>query len=106
MPSPLRLCYLTLAVLGAVLPMRQFLAHLSANDWSLPALASGWMANRAATGLAYDLMIAALVLTVWILAETRVRRNWSALWAIPATFFIGVACGLPLYLFLRTRKVI
>ena len=34
-----------------------------------------------------------------------VRRNWSALVAIPATFLIGVSCGLPLYLFLRTRPV-
>jgi hypothetical protein len=28
-----------------------------------------------------------------------------ALVAIPATFCIGVSCGLPLYLFLRTRAV-
>ena len=29
---------------------------------------------------------------------TRVRGNWSALWAIPATYCIGLSCGLP-----RTR---
>ena len=50
--------------------------------------------------------IAALTLTLWVLAETWVRRNWLALVAIPATFCIGVSCGLPLYLFLRTRPVV
>jgi hypothetical protein len=28
-------------------------------------------------------------------------RNWWGLLAIPATFCIGVSCGLPLYLALR-----
>ena len=51
------------------------------------------------------LVIAAIALTIWIIAETRVRKNWSALIAIPATYCIGVSCGLPLYLFLRTRNV-
>jgi hypothetical protein len=49
------------------------------------------------------LTIAAIALTVWIIAETGVRKNWLALWGIPATWCIGVSCGLPLYLFLRTR---
>ncbi|HSG36474.1 MAG TPA: DUF2834 domain-containing protein, partial [Paracoccaceae bacterium] len=30
---------------------------------------------------------------------------WIALLAIPATFLIGVSCGLPLFLFLRTRPI-
>ena len=49
--------------------------------------------------------IAAIALTVWISTEVATRRNWTALAAIPATFCIGVSCGLPLYLFLRTRPV-
>jgi len=46
-----------------------------------------------------------VTLTVWIIAEVSVRRNWRALIAIPATFCIGVSCGLPLYLFLRSAPV-
>lgn len=103
--SPLRLVYLGLALVGTVLPMRHFLAFLSENGWSLRALVDAWFVNRASEGLVYDLTIAAITLTVWVLAETTVRRNWLALVAIPATFGIGVSCGLPLYLFLRTRKI-
>jgi uncharacterized membrane protein YczE len=67
------------------------------------ALVSAWTANHAVTGLTTDLVIAAIALIIWILAEVAVRRNWSSLLAIPATLMIGVSCGLPLYLFLRTR---
>jgi hypothetical protein len=103
--SPLRLIYLGLAVLGAILPMRHFIAWFQENGWSLSGMIDAWFVNRATEGLVYDLTIAAIALTVWILGEVRVRRNWDALIAIPATFCIGVSCGLPLYLFLRTRPV-
>ena len=53
----------------------------------------------------WDATIAGVALTIWILSEVRVRRNWEALAAIPATILIGVGCGLPLYLFLRTRPL-
>ncbi|PQO21975.1 K+-transporting ATPase, A chain [Rhodobacteraceae bacterium WD3A24] len=103
--SPLRLIYLALAIWGAVHPMYHFVLWFRAEGWSLAGLAAGWQANAATTGLVWDLTIAATALTVWILAETWVRRNWLALIAIPATFGIGLSCGLPLYLFLRTRPV-
>ncbi|MCP3971721.1 MAG: DUF2834 domain-containing protein [Rhodobacteraceae bacterium] len=54
---------------------------------------------------ALEFWLAAAALCVWIVAETWVRRNWWALVAIPATFLVGLSCGLPLYLFLRTRPV-
>ena len=103
--SALRLGYLALAIWGAVQPMRFYLAWFRAEGTSLSGLVAAWHANAATTGLMWDLTIAAIALTLWILAETLVRRNWTALVAIPATFLIGVSCGLPLYLFLRTRPV-
>lgn len=103
--SPLRVLYLLLAVWGTVHPMYYFIGWFSANEWSLLAMVDAWHANLATSGLVWDLTVAATALTVWILAETWVRRNWIALIAIPATFGIGVSCGLPLYLFLRSRPV-
>lgn len=103
--SPLRMVYLVLALWGALHPMWYLVPWLVENGVDLQGLVAAWQANAAATGLFWDLVIAAVALTIWILAEVAVRRNWSALWAIPATFLIGVSCGLPLYLFLRTRPV-
>jgi hypothetical protein len=103
--SILRLSYLILAIVGAVVPMWHFIGWLRLNGWSLSGLINTWFVHPGVEGLAWDLTISALALTLWIVAETRVRRNWGALLAIPATFCIGVSCGLPLYLFLRTRRV-
>lgn len=103
--SPLRMIYLGLAVWGAVHPMYHFTAWFRENGLDLGGMVQAWNVNAATRGLVWDLTIAAIALTVFIVAEVAVRRNWSALVAIPATFCIGVSCGLPLYLFLRTRPV-
>lgn len=103
--SPLRWTYLALAVWGAVHPMWWFATWLRENGPSPWGMFDAWQANAATTGLLWDLAIAATALTVWIVAEVTARRNWIALVAIPATVGIGLSCGLPLYLFLRTRPV-
>ncbi|MBT8459252.1 MAG: DUF2834 domain-containing protein [Boseongicola sp.] len=102
--SPLRMTYLALAIWGAIHPMYYFVAYMRDTGTGLGGLIDAWYVNASTHGLVWDLTIAAIALTVWIIAETAVRKNWLALVAIPATYCIGVSCGLPLYLFLRTRN--
>lgn len=101
--SPLRMIYLALAIWGAIHPMYWFVTYMTEQGTGLSGLIDAWYVNASTTGLVWDLTIAAIALTVWIIAEIWVLKNWLALIAIPATFCIGVSCGLPLYLFLRTR---
>ncbi|WP_299028302.1 DUF2834 domain-containing protein [uncultured Sulfitobacter sp.] len=103
--SVLRLIYLALAIWGAIHPMYYFIQWFQVNGWDIMAMVDAWHVNTATSGLVWDLTIAAVALTVWIVAEVATRRNWGALIAIPATFCIGVSCGLPLYLFLRLAPV-
>jgi hypothetical protein len=104
--SKLRMVYLALAVWGAIHPMLWYVEWFRQNNGSgIGQMIQAWHANAATVGLALDMFIAAITLTVWILAEVYARKNWSALLAIPASFLIGVSCGLPLYLFLRTRPI-
>ena len=103
--TPYRMIFLGLAIWGAIHPMFYFLQWFAENTWSISAMVDAWHVNAASSGLVWDLTIAAIALTVFILSEVYVRKNWIALIAIPATFCIGVSCGLPLYLFLRTRPV-
>ena len=102
--SLLRLTYLALAIVGAVWPMSYFIAWFNANGWSLSDMVTSWHANDATSGLVYDLTIAAVALTVFVIAEAVRRRDWLLLVSVPATFGIGVSCGLPLHLFLRSRR--
>ncbi|WP_112321295.1 DUF2834 domain-containing protein [Oceanibium sediminis] len=99
----MRILYLVLAIAGTIVPMYYFIGWFMENGWSIMAMVDAWHANLATSGLVWDLTIAAVTLTIWCLVESISRRNWAGLLAIPATYFIGVSCGLPLYLFLRTR---
>ena len=103
--SGLRVIYLALAIWGAIHPMYYFISYMSETGTGLSGLIDAWYVNASTHGLVLDLTIAAIALTIWIIAETWVRKNWLCLVAIPAAFGIGVSCGLPLYLFLRTRNI-
>lgn len=103
--SLLRMIYLGLAIWGAVHPAIFLGQWIMENGVDIPTLIDAWRANAASSALFWDLLIASITLTVFVLAEVAVRRNWVGLLAIPATFLIGLSCGLPLYLFLRTRPV-
>ena len=65
-----------------------------------------WNVNAATSGLVWDLTVAAATLVVWMVAEAFQRKDYRVLLVcIPATFCIGVSCGFPLYLFLRSRPL-
>jgi len=100
-----RWIYLALAIWGAIHPMFYFIQWFNTEGWSLTGMVDAWHVNAATSGLVWDLTIAAIALTVFIISEVSVRRNWTGLIAIPATFCIGVSCGLPLYLFLRAKPI-
>ncbi|WJY22804.1 DUF2834 domain-containing protein [Fontisubflavum oceani] len=101
--SILRLTYLGLAILGTVVPMYYFVTWFQENSWSIMAMVDAWHVNAATSGLVWDLTIAAVALTIWILAEATTRRDYLSLLAVPTIYCIGVSCGLPLYLYLRSR---
>lgn len=98
------MAYLGLSIWGAIHPMYWFVKYMRESGTGLSGLIDAWYVNASSTGLVWDLTIAAIALTVWIIAETMRRKNWIDLICIPAIFAIGVSCGLPLYLFLRSRR--
>ncbi|WP_296423028.1 DUF2834 domain-containing protein [Yoonia sp.] len=101
----MRPVYLLLALWGTIHPMYYFMTWFQAEGWDIMKMVDAWHVNAATSGLTWDLTIAAVVLTLWIITEVSKSKNWLALLAIPATFGIGLSCGLPLYLYFRTRIV-
>ena len=96
--------WLALAVWGAIHPMYYFVTWFQANSWDIMAMVDAWHANAASSGLVWDLTISAVALTIWVVVEAVKTRDWLRLLVIPATFCIGVSCGLPLALYLRSRR--
>lgn len=83
--TPLRLVWATLALTGAVLALWR-------GEWL-------WQGARATE------IVAQIALAVWCVIETMVRRNWAALLTLPA-LALGIGCALPLYLFIRSRRIV
>lgn len=100
----MRYLWLALAVWGTIHPMYYFVSWFQANTWDIMAMVDAWHVNAAASGLVWDLTIAAIALTIWVIVEAFQTRDWWRLLAVPATFCIGVSCGLPLALYLRSRR--
>lgn len=99
----MRHVFLILAIVGAIVPMYYFVKWMEEFGYDLGAMVVAWNVNDATTGLVWDLTISAVALTLFVVWESAKSGRWLNLVAIPATFCIGVSCGLPLYLWLRSR---
>jgi Terpene cyclase DEP1 len=83
----LRHVYLGLCVLGVVVPYSQFKLF----------------ATRIGAFFAFDVVVSALALFVFVFGErptARVRHLWVP---VVATLVVGVSLGLPLFLYMRQR---
>lgn len=96
--------YLLLTILGAALPLSQFIPWLADNGLDLPRFFHELFTNRISSFFALDLIVSAAV--VFTFAAVERARAGLRLWWIPilATITIGVSCGLPLLLYLRERR--
>lgn len=83
--TPLRLVWAGLALLGGLLAL--------------------WRGDLLWQGAGGSGIVAQVTLALWCLIETMVRRNWAALLTLPA-LALGLGCALPLYLFIRSRRIV
>lgn len=93
--------YLIFSVLGAALPLSQFVPWLIANGADLPLFFDQLLVNPISRFFVLDVVISALVLITLIMVESNrlaIKKGWLA---IVATLCVGVSLGLPLFLYLR-----
>jgi hypothetical protein len=105
--NPLAWLYLTLAIAGAVLTWQANIAfiqdHGKAFDLGLFVRLAN--ANPAAQSLSRDLAVAATAFTVWMVAESRRLAMKGMPWVLLISVTIAFACGGPLFLYLRERRL-
>jgi hypothetical protein len=97
----LRHLYFVLAVLGLVLPYSQFVPWIMEHHaLNMQLFIRDLFANRISVFFAWDVIVSAIVLLIFIKAEGR-RAGITLLWLpIVETLFVGVSLGL-LFLYLR-----
>jgi hypothetical protein len=97
--------YLSLALVGTVLPFSQFLPWFAEHGLNLPLLIGELFSTRMGAFFGLDVLVSAVVLIAFIRSEGA-RRKMGMLWLpTAATCLIGVSCGLPLFLYLRERRL-
>ena len=105
--STLKWLYLALAISGAVLP---WLANLDfireyGSSFDVGMFARLANANPAASSLSRDLAIGATAVVIWIVQESKRLQMRGLPWVLLSCVTLAFACGAPLFLYLRERRL-
>jgi hypothetical protein len=97
--------YLGLCVLGTILPYSQFIPFLREHGLDARLFLEQLFATRIGGFFGMDVIVSSVVLWVFVFAEGR-RLGMRHLWTpIAANLAVGVSLGLPLFLYLRERRL-
>jgi len=97
--------YLILCLLGAVLPYWQFVPWLLQNGLHMSLFFRQLFANRISAFFGMDVFVSAATLLVFMRSESsrlRIAGRWQP---VVALVFVGVSLALPLFLYMRERKL-
>lgn len=97
----MRILYLLLAIVGAIVPYLFFVDFFAAEGVDLQAFLASAFANGAAGGGMMDLVISSCVFWIFMF---RNRPRGPAPWLFMVlNLTIGLSCALPAYLFAASR---
>ncbi len=102
----LKTIYLVLCVLGVALPYLQFVPWVAANGVNLPLFFQELFSTRIGAFFGMDVIVSAVALLIFAGSEGA-RLSVPGRWWLPliAVLAVGVSLGLPLFLYLRERKL-
>jgi len=101
----LRHGYLALCAGGTILPLWQFVPFLRDHGLDAALFVQQLFANPVSGFFGLDVIVSSIVLWVFVVAEGR-RAGVPHRWApIAANLVVGVSLGLPLFLYLRQRRL-
>lgn len=99
-----RAVWLALALIGAILPLMQFLPWVSADPARFLLFWDQATTTPAAKTVMADILWAAFVFSALVIYQAVRTRAWHLLLAVLATWSLGLSCGLPLFFALLPRK--
>ena len=94
--------YLIIFIAGVIIPYYEFLRFIFENGFDIRLFFEQLLATPISRFFAYDVLLSAIVLLIFILKEkTGIKNYWIS---ILVTFTIGVSAGLPLFLYQREKN--
>lgn len=103
----LQAIYLILSALGALLPWMANLDFIKehGSGFDLGLFINLANANPAAQSLSRDLLISSSAVSIWIVVEAKRLKMRGLLATLGLCFGVSFACGAPLFLYLRERRL-
>lgn len=101
----MKILYLLAAVLGAVLPLSQFIPFLKSHGLDLRLLFVLLFSNSVSGFFAMDVIVSSVVLWIFVFSKGR-RLEMRYLWLyVVCNLTVGVSLALPLFLLFRERAL-
>lgn len=97
--------YLFLCVVGFALPYWQFVPWVVEHGLDMPLFVRQLFANRIGGFFGMDVLVSAVTLIVFVRREGNLLKMQRLWLPIVSVLFVGVSLGLPLFLYLRERKL-
>lgn len=99
--------YLILAIAGALWPWLANVDFIQAygTAGNLGLFVQLANANPAASSLSRDLAIGATAVVIWMVSESRRLQMRGLGWVLLSCVTVAFACGAPLFLYLRERRL-
>jgi hypothetical protein len=94
-----------LTVVGFVVPNVFVATYIVEHGWSPGNYLGDWFQTLPAAQITVDLMIVGVAFLVWAFWEGRrigERRWW---WTLPASYLVGLCFAVPLFLWMRERRL-
>ncbi len=100
----MKAAYLSLCILGVVLPYAAFSPWLVEHGLALFLLVQQTTASPVAAFAWADVLVSAATLLLFMAHQRRIRPVRHAWMAVVGLLVVGVSLALPLYLYLRERS--
>ena len=97
--------FLVICIPGIIIPFGFIIGFFGVPDPTISLFFISIFANHVSSAVAGDLVISSLVFFAFVFYEGK-RLNMKNLWLfVPATLFVGLSFGSPLFLYFRAKKL-
>ena len=101
----MKILYLLLAILGAVLPVSPLIPFLKTHGLDLKLFFTYLFSNSVSGFFGMDVIVSSVVLWIFVFSEGR-RLGMRRLWVyVVCNLAVGVSLALPLFLLFRERTL-
>ncbi|NRB42675.1 MAG: DUF2834 domain-containing protein [Pseudomonadales bacterium] len=91
--------YLTLAIIGAILPYLFFFDFIQVNGFDIPLFITSLFPNGAAGGFSADLLFTSFTFWLFMFVQNKTNHHPSPWLFIILNLTIGLSCAFPAYLY-------